>query len=138
MPTSVEFTVSGIAVSRSARSQRRRDWIDRVRGQALEAAKQQGQILDAPVSVGVLFIYRFKTDEDRVLADLDNMAKTTLDGLTGTVLRDDVQINKLSLQRFDGKDPTPERFDRSQILTTALSSIKRHFVYIKITDTLDQ
>lgn len=138
MSKSVEFIVRGIAVSRSARSPRRREWIDRVRDQALEAARAQGRILEAPVSVGVLFIYRFKSDDDRVLADLDNMAKTTLDGLTGTVLWDDVQINKLSLQRFDGKDPTPARFDNSQILTSALAKIKRHFVYIKITDIFDQ
>jgi len=89
----MEFIVAGAPRSANANPRSRRRWRDRVSEAARELA-EAGEPTHQDVSVVIIYFYQGETS-----LDVDNIAKTLLDGLKGILVHDDRQISQLVIRK---------------------------------------
>ena len=89
----MEFIVPGAPRSANANPRSRRRWRDRVSEAARELA-EAGEPTHQDVSVVIIYFYQGETS-----LDVDNIAKTLLDGLKGILVHDDRQISQLVIRK---------------------------------------
>lgn len=123
----VEFHVPGTPVSLQASNRSRERWKAQV-AEAAKAGLPETPWLTEP-SIAVT-VFHFPKAES--LVDLDNIAKPILDALTALVYRDDRQVDRLLIQRFDAHHGD-ELSNPSPRLADALAN-GRPRVYIRIDD----
>lgn len=124
----MEFIVAGVPRSANANSRSRRRWRERVARAARERLGQEGGPTDQDVAVLIIYFYQGETT-----LDVDNIAKSLLDGLKGILFRDDQQVSELLIRK--------SRFGSGLSLTGAslylLDAIERmsqtgsDFVYVR-------
>jgi hypothetical protein len=107
----LDFTIWGIPASHQGKGPAVRKWREKVANAARAAIPEEDKVVQVDLSVALIF---FHTGEQP--ADLDNMAKSTLDGMSAIAFGDDGQIAQLTLRRtsLDGlsiEDPTPSLGD---------------------------
>jgi crossover junction endodeoxyribonuclease RusA len=90
----MEFVVAGAPRSANANARSRRRW----RQQVSEAARQRLAETNLPANqdFSVLIIYFYHGD---VTLDVDNIAKSLLDGLKGVAFGDDQQVSELRVRK---------------------------------------
>ena len=104
----ISFTIPGKAVpkgrprvvsGRTYTPKRTKEYEDRVKVLSLVARQSsRSGILEGPIGI-TLGIY------GRIRGDLDNIAKSLLDGMNGVLYEDDRQVRSLSVERYDSEDP---------------------------------
>jgi Endodeoxyribonuclease RusA len=126
----MEFIVVGTPRSANANARSRRRWRDRVARAARERLQEESGLgpIDQDVSVLIIYFYQGETT-----LDVDNIAKSLLDGLKGVLFRDDQQVSELRVRK--------SRFSAGLSLTGAslylLDAIERmsqtnsDFVYVR-------
>jgi hypothetical protein len=92
----VEFVVAGAPRSANANPRSRRRWRERVARTARDciAASAVEEPIDQDVGVLIIYFYQGETT-----LDVDNIAKSLLDGLKGVVFRDDQQVSELVIRK---------------------------------------
>lgn len=90
----MEFIVPGAPRSANANNRSRRRWRERVASAARETLPQTGEPTHQDVSVVIIYFYWGETS-----LDVDNIAKTLLDGLKGILVFDDRQISQLVVRK---------------------------------------
>jgi hypothetical protein len=124
----MEFVVAGAPRSANANPRSRRRWRERVSRAARERLQEEGGPTNQDVAVLVIYFYQGETS-----LDVDNIAKSLLDGLKGVLFRDDQQVSELVVRK--------SRFSAGLSLTGAspylLDAIERmsqagsDFVYVR-------
>src|SRR5579884_1392736 len=125
----MEFIVAGAPRSANANPRSRRRWRERVARAARESLQAQGGPTDHNLSVLIIYFYQGETT-----LDVDNIAKSLLDGLKGILFQDDQQVSELLVRK--------SRFGAGLSLTGAslylLGAIARmaqegsDFVYVRV------
>jgi hypothetical protein len=90
----MEFIVAGAPRSANANSRSRRRWRERVSQAARERLEIAGGPTNQDVTVLIIYFYQGET-----FLDVDNIAKSLLDGLKGVVFRDDQQVSELLVRK---------------------------------------
>src|SRR5579864_4740869 len=90
----MEFIVIGAPRSANANPRSRRRWREHVSRTARERLAEEIGPTDQDVSVLVIYFYQGETT-----LDVDNIAKSLLDGLKGVVFRDDRQVSQLVVRK---------------------------------------
>jgi hypothetical protein len=132
----VEFIVVGAPRSANANARSRRRWRERVSRAARERLQEEGGPGPTNQDVAVLIIYFYQGE---TTLDVDNIAKSLLDGLKGVLFRDDQQVSELRVRK--------SRFSAGLSLTGAslylldaierMSQLGSDFVYIRIDEAPD-
>ena len=125
----MEFAVPGAPRSANANPRSRRRWRERVARAARERLQEEGGPTDQDLSVLIIYFYQGETT-----LDVDNIAKSLLDGIKGVLFQDDQQVSELLVRK--------SRFGAGLSLTGAslylLEAIERmaqegsDFVYVRI------
>jgi len=90
----MEFIVPGTPRSANANPRSRRRWRERVSRAAVERLKEEDGPTDENMAVLIIYFYQGDTS-----LDVDNIAKSLLDGLKGVVFRDDQQVSELLIRK---------------------------------------
>src|SRR5215469_2689376 len=90
----MEFIVAGVPRSANANARSRRRWRERVSRAARERLQEQGELTNQDVAVLIIYFYQGET-----LLDVDNIAKSLIDGLKGVLFRDDQQVSELLVRK---------------------------------------
>jgi hypothetical protein len=90
----MEFVVVGAPRSANANPRSRRRWRERVSRAAGERLAAEGG--PTPQEIAVLIVYFYQGD---TTLDVDNIAKSLLDGLKGVLFRDDRQVSELLVRK---------------------------------------
>jgi hypothetical protein len=90
----MEFIVAGAPRSANANARSRRRWRERVSRAARERLQQEGELTNQDVAVLIIYFYQGQT-----FIDVDNIAKSLLDGLKGVLFRDDQQVSELLVRK---------------------------------------
>jgi hypothetical protein len=124
----MEFIVAGAPRSANANSRSRRRWRERVSRAARERLEQESEPTDQDVAILIIYFYHGETT-----LDVDNIAKSLLDGLKGVLFRGDQQVSEILIRK--------SRFSAGFSLTGAslylLDAIERmsragsDFVYVR-------
>lgn len=125
----LDFTIWGIPASHQGKGAAVRKWQARVATAAREAIPEENVVIQEDLSLVLIFFH----SGEQPAADLDNMAKSTLDGMRGIAFGDDGQIAQLTLRRtsvdrLSIEDPTPKLADALQ---RAVDEDK-DFVYVRV------
>lgn len=124
----MEFIVAGAPRSANANPRSRRRWRERVSRAARERVQEEGGPTDRDVSVLIIYFYQGET-----FLDVDNIAKSLLDGLKGVLFRDDQQVSELLVRKtrliagFSLTGASPYLLDAIERMSQAGSD----FVYIR-------
>ena len=92
----MEFIVAGAPRSANANARSRRHWRERVAQAAHERLREEGGSGPTDQDAGVLIIYFYQGE---ATIDVDNIAKSLLDGLKGVLFRDDRQVSELRVRK---------------------------------------
>jgi hypothetical protein len=97
----MEFIVAGAPRSANAPNRSRRRWRDRVTQAARDRLREEGAPGPTDQDIAVLIIYFYQGE---TTLDVDNIAKSLLDGLKGVIFRNDRQVSELRVRksRFSG------------------------------------
>jgi hypothetical protein len=124
----MEFIVAGAPRSANANPRSRRRWRERVSQAALQRLEEDTGPTNQDLALLIIYFYQGET-----FLDVDNIAKSLLDGLKGIVFRDDHQVSELMIRK--------SRFSAGLSLTGAspylLDAIERmsqagsDFVYVR-------
>jgi Endodeoxyribonuclease RusA len=130
----MEFIVAGAPRSANANPRSRRRWRERVARAAGERIQEEGGLTEADVSVLIIYFYQGETT-----LDVDNIAKSLLDGLKGVLFRDDQQVSELLIRK--------SRLSAGLSLTGAsiylldaierMSEVGSDFVYVRANEAPD-
>ena len=90
----MEFIVAGAPRSANANARSRRRWRERVSRAARERLQEEGELTNQDVAVLIIYFYQGET-----FLDVDNIAKSLLDGLKGVLFRDDQQVSELLVRK---------------------------------------
>jgi hypothetical protein len=90
----MEFIVAGAPRSADASTRSRRRWRERVAWAAVERSREESSPTDQDISVLIIYFYQAETS-----LDVDNIAKSLLDGLKGILFRDDQQVSELLVRK---------------------------------------
>ena len=91
----MEFIVAGAPRSANANPRsRRRRWRARVSQAARERLQEESGPTNQDVAVLIIYFYQGET-----FVDVDNIAKSLLDGLKGVLFRDDQQVSELLVRK---------------------------------------
>ena len=133
----MELIVVDVPRSANANPRLRRRWRERVSRAARERLREAGEAEPTDQDVSILIIY-FHQGETTI--DVDNTAKSLLDGLKGVVFRDDRQVSELRVRK--------SRFGAGLSLNGAslclleaierMSQIDSDFVYVRTDPAPDQ
>jgi len=92
----MEFVVAGAPRSANANARSRRRWRERVSRAAREQLREEGGSGTTDQDASVLIIYFYQGE---ATIDVDNIAKSLLDGLKGVLFRDDRQVSELRVRK---------------------------------------
>jgi Holliday junction resolvase RusA-like endonuclease len=125
-----DFTIWGVPVSHQAKGPAVRRWQDKVANAAREAISEDDKVIHVDLSLIMIFFH-----SGELVADLDNLAKSTLDGMNVIAFGDDRQIAQLTLRRtsLEARDLTIEA--PTPALASALQRAveeNRDFVYVRV------
>jgi hypothetical protein len=90
----MEFIVVGAPRSANANPRSRRRWRERVARAARERLREEDGPTAHDVAVLIIYFYQGETT-----LDVDNIAKSLLDGLKGVLFRDDRQVSELVVRK---------------------------------------
>jgi hypothetical protein len=90
----MEFIVVGAPRSANANPRSRRRWRERVARAARERLREEDGPTAQDVAVLIIYFYQGETT-----LDVDNIAKSLLDGLKGVLFRDDRQVSELVVRK---------------------------------------
>jgi hypothetical protein len=90
----MEFIVVGAPRSANANPRSRRRWRERVARAARERLREEDGPTAPDVAVLIIYFYQGETT-----LDVDNIAKSLLDGLKGVLFRDDRQVSELVVRK---------------------------------------
>jgi hypothetical protein len=90
----MEFIVPGAPRSANANPRSRRRWRGRVSASATQRLQEAGLPTDENLSILIIYFYQGETT-----LDVDNIAKSLLDGLNGVLFRDDRQVSELLVRK---------------------------------------
>ena len=90
----MEFIVVGAPRSANANPRSRRRWRERVARAARERLREEDGPTAQDVAVLIIYFYHGETT-----LDVDNIAKSLLDGLKGVLFRDDRQVSELLVRK---------------------------------------
>jgi hypothetical protein len=90
----MEFIVVGAPRSANANPRSRRRWRERVARAARERMREEDGPTAQDVAVLIIYFYQGETT-----LDVDNIAKSLLDGLKGVLFRDDRQVSELVVHK---------------------------------------
>jgi Holliday junction resolvase RusA-like endonuclease len=90
----MEFIVAGAPRSANANPRSRRRFRERVARAARERLQEGGGLTDQDVAILIIYFYQAETT-----LDVDNKAKSLLDGLKGIIFRDDQQVSELRVRK---------------------------------------
>ena len=90
----MEFIVVGAPRSANANPRSRRRWRERVARAARERLWEEDGPTAHDVAVFIVYFYQGETT-----LDVDNIAKSLLDGLKGVLFRDDRQVSELVVRK---------------------------------------
>ena len=90
----MEFIVVGAPRSANANPRSRRRWRERVARAARERLREEDGPTAQDVAVLIIYFYHGETT-----LDVDNIAKSLLDGLKGVLFRDDRQVSELVVRK---------------------------------------
>ena len=94
--TTMEFIVIGAPRSANANTRSRRRWRERVSRAARKRLREEGGLGPTDQDVSVLIIYFYQGE---ATIDVDNIAKSLLDGLKSVGFRDDRQVSELRVRK---------------------------------------
>jgi hypothetical protein len=123
----VEFHLPGTPVSGRGTPGSKERWMGKIAAAATSRLPEAWWASDAPIAVTI-----FHFPAAASIIDLDNIAKPIMDALTKLVYRDDSQIDRLLVQRFEAVDQD-ELTNPTPALAQALVSGRPH-VYVRIDD----
>src|SRR6516165_973053 len=92
----MEFIVAGAPRSANANARSRRRWRERVSRAAREQLREEGGSGTTDQDASVLIIYFYQGE---ATIDVDNIAKSLLDGLKGVLFQDDRQVSELLVRK---------------------------------------
>jgi hypothetical protein len=130
----VEFVVVGTPRSANANPRSRRRWRERVARAARERLREDGKLNDQDVAVLIIYFYQGETT-----LDIDNLAKSLLDGLKSVLFRDDRQVSEL-LVRKTRLEAGLSLTGASLYLLEAIERMSRagsDFVYVRVDQSPD-
>src|SRR5438270_10609319 len=120
--------VAGAPRSANANPRSRRRWRERVSRAARERLEKAAEPTDQDLAILIIYFYQGETT-----LDVDNIAKSLLDGLKGVLFRDDQQVSEIVIRK--------SRFSSGLSLTGAslylldgierLSQAGSDFVYVR-------
>jgi hypothetical protein len=90
----MEFIVAGAPRSANANPRSRRRWRERVSQAARERLADEPGVTDQDIAILIIYFYQGETT-----IDVDNIAKSLLDGLKGVLFRDDRQVSELLIRK---------------------------------------
>ena len=90
----MEFIVAGAPRSANANSRSRRRSRERVSQAARERLEEAGEPTDQDIAILIIYFYQGETT-----LDVDNIAKSLLDGLKGVLFRDDQQVSEILIRK---------------------------------------
>ena len=90
----MEFIVVGAPRSANANPRSRRRWRERVARAARERLREEDGTTADDIAVLIIYFYQGETT-----LDVDNIAKSLLDGLKGVLFRDDRQVSELVVRK---------------------------------------
>jgi crossover junction endodeoxyribonuclease RusA len=124
----IEFIVSGTPVSHQAkRAESREQWKEKVRASGKQCLPDGNFADEGPISISLFFFPDGKMD-----GDIDNIAKLVLDACCGPIYVDDVQVERLLLQKFE-----PDRvfaFTRPTDMLSSAMNGDKPALYVKISN----
>jgi crossover junction endodeoxyribonuclease RusA len=123
----VEFIVFGTPVSLQASGNSKEKWKERVREASNDSLPEMCFSFGGPIAID---LYYFPSTE--MEGDIDNIVKPILDAMTAHIYRDDRQVVRVTVQKFEPGQPA-DFANPSKTLTDALIG-NRPFTYIRITD----
>jgi crossover junction endodeoxyribonuclease RusA len=123
----VEFIVYGTAVSLQASTKSKNIWKTEVKTASYDSLPEGHFWYEGRAA---LTLYYFPSEA--MIGDVDNIIKTVQDALSKHILKDDHQIDRVVVQRFD-PDATFEFTDPSATLEKALFS-PESALYVKISN----
>jgi Holliday junction resolvase RusA-like endonuclease len=114
----MEFIVVGAPRSANANPRSRRRWRERVARAARERLREEDGPTAPDVAVLIIYFYQGETT-----LDVDNIAKSLLDGLKGVLFRDDRQVSELVVRKtrlsawviVDRSEPISARRGRAHV-----------------------
>lgn len=129
----LDFNIWGIPASHQGKGPAIRRWQERVANAAREAIPEERKVIQEDLSVVMIF---FHSGEQP--ADLDNMAKSTLDGLSAIAFGDDGQIAQLTLRRtnLDGLSIEDAPPTLAEAVRRAVDE-RADFVYVRLDQAPD-
>jgi hypothetical protein len=125
----MEFVVVGAPRSANANPRSRRRWRERVSRAARERLTEEGGPTNQDVAVLIIYFHQGDTT-----LDVDNIAKSSLDGVKGVAFRDDPQVTELQVRKtriIAGFSLT----GASPYLLSAIDRLSRSgddFVYVRV------
>lgn len=127
-----EFIVIGTPVSfQRANRAARKAWRDQVRSASARTLPEGHFATDQPVAVTMYYF-----PEDRMVGDIDNIIKLTLDALRQHVYLDDDQVERIVIQKFE-RDRDFAFTDPSETLVACMAGTKPA-LYIRISTDLNE
>ena len=92
----IEFAIVGTPISSQGSSRAKKAWKAEVKQASYAALPEQHIWYEGEVSVT---IYYFPSAP--MMGDVDNLIKMTLDALVGHILKDDRQVTRIVMQKFE-------------------------------------
>jgi hypothetical protein len=124
----LEFVVHGTPVSlQRANPRAKSEWKQLVKASSVPSLPEQHFATERRLAV-TLYYY----PEDRMVGDVDNIVKLTLDALSRHIYLDDSQIERVVVQKFE-RDRVFSFSDPSETLTACMLGSKPA-LYIRLSD----
>lgn len=121
----IEFVVFGTPISLSGSADSKKAWKQAIKEASFAALPEMHFWYEGPVAVT---LYYFPAEP--MQGDVDNIIKMTLDALSKHILKDDHQVERIVVQRFN-PDSTFSFTDSSEVLEHAITSLDPA-LYIRI------
>jgi crossover junction endodeoxyribonuclease RusA len=123
-----EFIVSGTPVSfQRANARAKQQWKDLVRASSAANLPEMHFATDQRLAV-TLYYY----PEDRMIGDIDNIVKLTLDAMCEHIYLDDVQVERVVVQKFE-RDRVFAFSDPTETLAACMLG-KKPALYVRLTN----
>ena len=124
----LEFVVSGTPVSaQAARAESRNSWKRRVREASRDALPNDHWATEGRIAATLFFFA-----DQPMQGDVDNIVKLVLDALVGHIYRDDRQIERVVVQKFEPENVFPFASPSAQ-LAEAINGDKP-ILYVRLSD----
>jgi crossover junction endodeoxyribonuclease RusA len=124
----IEFLVYGTAVSLQAkRATSKNEWMERVKAASTAVIPQPHFACDEPIGVTLYYL-----PDEPMEGDIDNIVKPILDALSKHIYKDDHQVERLLVQKFDPGIPF-ELENPSETVAAAVSG-PRPVLYVRLSD----